>query len=142
MDKPVVLTLRGNHKQYGILRGFQGESACVIELLNRNEEERYQRHATTVAASIAAIEAASSGETVIVNSLSVRSASDLYVTPYQVEQAQKFALKMFPGAYPTRKSVLPRITRTEAEIVELINHLENEELFRTAEASRKMRRKD
>ena len=71
---PVIITLRGNHKQFGIVRGFEGESACVVELLTRHEKERRQRHVTTVTASTAAIEAASSGEMVTVNSSSLRAA--------------------------------------------------------------------
>ena len=135
---PVIITVRGNHKQFGIVRGFEGENACVVELLTRHEEERRQRHVTTVTASTAAIKAESSGEMVTVNSSSIRAASDLHVTAYQVEQAQRFGLNQFPGAFPTREGgVLSRSTRTEAEIVELMNHLENEEIFLTAEASRK-----
>ena len=60
---PVLITVPGNQKQYGVVRAFEEDGVCVVELLERSEAEKKKRHVTTVTAATAAFQrAAPSGE--------------------------------------------------------------------------------
>ena len=113
-----------------------GEETAMVVFLERSNEEKRQRFATSSQAlsAVAATVADGKKEEVLLQRL--RHASDVHITKFQVYEALKLAATQFPGAYPTQSS-LTRVTKSVTGVLELVKHLMTEELFVLAEASRR-----
>jgi len=126
----------GASLQYGRVVGLDGSTASVT-LLNRTSGEKKQRFATVGQSVGTAVAAAASGETKEFPLSSLRLASHVAATEYQVYEARRLAALTFPGSQPAAKQNFERQSKTLGGVLQLAEHLANEEYFALAEASRR-----
>ena len=137
-DTYVRVTAPGNTKLFGRIMRVEEGDRFVVQLLDRDVNAMKQRYPTSEIANAGAIQNAQLGKIITVDASKLRCFDDVHITPHQARQAQNLAVSQFPGALPERGGVtMTRQTRTQEELVELLAHLEDSQLFIEAEASRR-----
>ena len=130
------LRFHGKKRQYARVASVN-HGIATVTLLERTGLERKQRYATAAQATAAVEATAVGGAEANLPLDSLRHASDVVISVYQVYEAWKHGKLVYPGAPLQHEGGLTRQSKSLASVDELVMHLDNEEIFANAEASRR-----